>query len=113
MKSFNDTEMRDLRVQKRIPEAFNPTVQGTSRSGQLFVARVSSKAGRALYVSPPFGSREAAAADAFQARPRAGSCSTSRAGFAPAFNPTVQGSGRVEDLHSDIRWHRVPSLGRG
>jgi hypothetical protein len=65
---------------------------------QLFIARVSSKAGRALYVSPAYGSREAATADAFQARPRARGCSTSRAGFSLY-------SGRVEDLHSDIRWH--------
>jgi hypothetical protein len=67
---------------------------------QLFMARVSSKAGRALYVSTPYGTREAAAADAFQARPRARGCSTSRAGFAPY-------SGRVEDLHSHIRWHQA------
>jgi hypothetical protein len=67
---------------------------------QLFMARVSSKAGKVLYISAPYGTREAAAADALQARPKARGCSTSRAAFAPY-------SGRVEDLHSDIRWHRA------
>jgi hypothetical protein len=70
-------------------------------SEQLFMARVSSKAGRGRctgYISPPDETCEAATADALQARPRARGCSTSRAGFSSY-------SGRVEDLHSDIRWH--------
>jgi hypothetical protein len=69
---------------------------------QLFIARVSNKSGRALYVSPAYGSREEAVADAFQVCWRARGCTTSRAEVSP-----IAGLGRAGSwLRGDIRRHR-------
>jgi hypothetical protein len=57
---------------------------------QLFIARVINKAGRVFYVSPAYGSREAAATDAFQACWRARECTTTLAAVAP-----IAGLGRA------------------
>jgi hypothetical protein len=63
-----------------------------------YVARISDKQGRCLYRSTQlFESRDEAAADAFNARPKARDCSTSRGVY-------VNGRG-VVDYHNDIRWH--------
>ena len=68
-----------------------------------YIARVSDKAGRALWESAEsHASREEAAAEAFAARPAARSCSTSqvRAGF-----PLIGGM--------NVQWHDKTPTWRG
>lgn len=57
-----------------------------------YIGRVSAKGGRAVYITAPLESREAAARAAFAACPKAKSVSTSRAH-----------DGR--EVHADIRFH--------
>lgn len=64
-----------------------------SASPDRYIATVADARGRDLYVTAPFQTREAAAAVAFAAKPRARKCSTCR----------VTPSG--QRAHLDIRWH--------
>jgi hypothetical protein len=73
-----------------------------------YIARVSSKNGKALFKSQPHATREEAIAECFSTKPRASECSTSE-----ALIETISGVRMVFEYHRNIQFHARAKEWRG
>lgn len=69
----------------------------------MFIARISAKNGRKLYETREYRTRKEAAAVAFEQRPKAMSCSTTRAVW-------VENLQAWRSYGMDLRWHDCRSM---